>query len=404
LREPSKIENKNFIYEMVNSLSSVAFKINNQVLEFILENGKKFNLIIDQELEHPLEIKLKNSKLTKKEKRELNSYLSKKYLEKVIFEIAFIFKDLSEFFIPVRIDNRGRVYCESDYLNYQSIDLARALLLFSKSEKIFKHDSKSIDYLKIFGANCFGNKLNKKSFVERIKWIDENEENILNFKNGILINKAENKPLFISFCFEYLNYKTSLLNNNNYFYTHLPIQLDATCNGYQHSALLIGDKELGLELNIGKCDDNDDPYDYYNYIALKLKYFFRQKLSEIKNDENHIDKDLLKNYERLLNLEIHRNMVKGPIMIKPYNATYIQIINKLKEDFDSIGTFDANKKFIGYHKHKEHDNLILYDQDFSILAKTIEIIIYKEFPKLKELNNYLKKVAEVCSILNITIP
>ena len=50
----------------------------------------------------------------------------------------------------------------------------------------------AIKYLKIFGANCFGNKLEKKSFLDRVAWIDNNTEDIINFDNSILLNKAEN--------------------------------------------------------------------------------------------------------------------------------------------------------------------------------------------------------------------
>ena len=93
--------------------------------------------------------------------------------------ISLIYKNVPEFYIPVRIDNRGRVYCMSEYLNYQSVELAKALLLFSKGEKIFKSDKKAIDYLKIFGANCFGNGIDKKSYNDRLYCVNKNEENIL---------------------------------------------------------------------------------------------------------------------------------------------------------------------------------------------------------------------------------
>jgi len=54
------------------------------------------------------------------------------------------------------MDFRGRIYCSSEYLNYQSTELAKSLLLFSKGEKILKNDLNSINYLKGYGANCFG--------------------------------------------------------------------------------------------------------------------------------------------------------------------------------------------------------------------------------------------------------
>ena len=118
--------------------------------------------------------------------------------------IADTYQNVDEFFIPVRADYRGRIYCNTNYLNYQGTELAKALLLFSKGEKIIKTDTQSFNYLKIFGANCFG--LDKQSANDRIKWVDENLDNIINFDNGILIEKAESKLLFIAFCFEYKKY------------------------------------------------------------------------------------------------------------------------------------------------------------------------------------------------------
>jgi len=134
----------------------------------------------------------------------------------------------------------------TEYLNYQGSELAKSLLLFSKGEKVYKTDIESINFLKIFGANCFGNKLDKASFLDRIKWVEDNIENIKKFDNGILISKSENKLLFISFCFEFNNYLNSLRENLPYFITHLPVQLDASCNGFQHLTFLIGDLALSV--------------------------------------------------------------------------------------------------------------------------------------------------------------
>ena len=57
-----------------------------------------------------------------------------------ILGLALLYKNIPEFYIPVRIDNRGRVYCMVDYLHYQGIELAKSLLLFSRGEKINKCD------------------------------------------------------------------------------------------------------------------------------------------------------------------------------------------------------------------------------------------------------------------------
>ena len=169
LKEQSEIDENNIIFDLINNLSSVGYKINIPVLEFLLENNLEYGFFTEQDYVHPLEEKKKKGrKLTILENKILDSYLSKKQLEMNVLGLALIFKNVPEFYIPVRIDNRGRVYCMVDYLNYQSIELAKSLLLFSKGEIIYKSDTEAIEYLKIFGANCFGNGIDKKSFNERV--------------------------------------------------------------------------------------------------------------------------------------------------------------------------------------------------------------------------------------------
>ena len=150
--------------------------------------------IIDLEYIHPLELS-SEAKLKTRHNSVLESFLSKKSLEAQILNLAEIFRNCSELYFPVRLDYRGRVYCIVDYLNYQGTELAKALLQFSKGVKVNINDQISINYLKINGANCFG--LDKKSFKDRLAWVNENIQNILDFENGELISKAENKLLFL---------------------------------------------------------------------------------------------------------------------------------------------------------------------------------------------------------------
>ena len=74
---------------------------------------------------------------------------------------------------PVRLEYRGRLYCVTEYLNYKGIELAKGLLQISIGEKVYLSDNLAINYLKIFGTNCLGNKLEKNSFNDRIAWVDK---------------------------------------------------------------------------------------------------------------------------------------------------------------------------------------------------------------------------------------
>jgi DNA-directed RNA polymerase, mitochondrial len=92
-----------------------------------------------------------------------------------------MFRKIPKFYMPIQLDYRGRLYCMAKYLNYQGIDLAKSLLEFSNGSKVSVNDWSAINYLKIFGANSYGHKLDKDSFENRIKFINLNLEDIINF-------------------------------------------------------------------------------------------------------------------------------------------------------------------------------------------------------------------------------
>ena len=347
-----------------------------------------------------------------------------------ILGLSNIFKNVPEFFIPVRLDNRGRIYCMADYLNYQGIELAKSLLLFSKGEKIIKSNNLSIDYLKLFGANCFGNGVDKKSYNARVKWVNDNEYDILNFRNGKLIKEAESKLLFIAFCFEYSNYHNSLSSNDNFYISYFPIQLDATCNGYQHLSLLTGDEPLAGKLNLISGDNDEMPEDFYSFIGLKINdYLEIRKIDENNNKKNYLssNKDLdtpeykiieknIQSCDRLLKLNKNRSLVKSPIMTKPYNASLYTMIEYVKEKFTKVTKTFNNENHLFekiadslkstdkiFYVYNLENNVVLTEYDFNVFVTTLEKVVYTEFPKLKEFNEYLNKVSKICVALNITI-
>ena len=65
---------------------SVGYKINILVLNFILENGLKYNLLTDPDFVHLLEIKKKTTKFNFKWNKNLDAFLSIKQLKMNILE------------------------------------------------------------------------------------------------------------------------------------------------------------------------------------------------------------------------------------------------------------------------------------------------------------------------------
>lgn len=395
LKKSSVIKDNNVVYNLVNNLNSVGFKINKDMLNFLDVYADEYNLLLP-----PITQQVK-SRISKSEYNKLESYVSKLDLQENILGLARVYSILNEFYLPVRIDYRGRMNCISQYLNYQSTELAKSLLLFSKGEKLMKDDSIGISYFKAYGGNCYGNKLDKKSWNDRSKWIDDNELNILNYSNGVLLKEAENKLLFISFCIEYCKWKQCMANLEvSYFTTYLPIQLDASCNGYQHLSLLIQDGEMAKELNLGKSSHKDLPKDYYKFITIALKDLFKYKLSNSK-----LSPEDKASYERLDQMLLSRNTIKKAIMTIPYNVSTHQIIVYLKEHFMRLTSNNDNWDCYKLeYQYIENSSIILSSKDITYIAGGLREVLEQNFPKLKSLLVYLKSIANICNKLGLIIP
>jgi DNA-directed RNA polymerase len=52
-----------------------------------------------------------------------------------------MFAKFPRFYFPVRLDVRGRIYSMPNYFNYQSTELAKALILFAEPSIIKKTDT-----------------------------------------------------------------------------------------------------------------------------------------------------------------------------------------------------------------------------------------------------------------------
>lgn len=65
-------------------------------------------------------------------------------------------------YFTLRSDQRGILYCEPNYFNYQSHELSKSFLLFANPGVIDNSNVECIRYLKPYGANCYGGTVSKK--------------------------------------------------------------------------------------------------------------------------------------------------------------------------------------------------------------------------------------------------
>lgn len=341
----SILDHKNKVYKLVNKLSSTPFKINKSFLDYISNEGSKHNLLIDPEVKHKF---ADIPKRTKYQQSNYSSYISKVVLQETILGLSEFFSNFSKRYFTVRLDQRGRLYCTPSYLEYQD-DLAKALLLYAEPGVLKKGQSSSINYLKAYGANCYRGIISKASIDAKCQWVAKNINDILDYDNGILLNKAKDKLTFLTICMEFKRfYNFELDETPTEFHTYLPIQLDATCNGFQHMALLSDKDTLFKELNLiscskqsnGKSNNNSKaPNDFYNFLLHKLINLFKSKVANGELIDNRGKGKTKGSYERLNNFVWNRAQIKKAIMTIPYNAS---VIRMNKHVSDNLVRVDCN--------------------------------------------------------------
>ena len=92
----------------------------------------------------------------------------------------------------------------------------------------------------------------------------------------------------------------------------------------------------------------------------------KKELNLQLDNENLIKlKNTIDSCNRLLQLNKNRQLVKLPIMVKPYNATLFQMVNYIKEQFECINVHkfneeDSNGNFINNSDTILSDNKVFY--------------------------------------------
>ena len=300
-----KMENKKNIYRAINYLNSIQFEINNDLLNFLLNEG---NILLD----------------IKKDKD--NTEL----LQNIItIKIAETYKNLP-FYLNTFADWRGRIYTNCFFITYQGSDLSAGLLLLHEGEKL---TTDGIDYLYIYGANLYNETINeisvaKLSFGERINWVEKNYNKIINLDIEF-IKKAESPILFAAFCLTVKNFH----NDKNYL-VKLPVFLDATCSGIQHLSALMKDHVGAGKVNLTPQTELDPVQDIY----IEIKDAINKSINELG-----ITNPALSHFK---NIKFTRSILKTSIMTKVYNVTRHGITEQLVNKLNKLEPGDENYDLI----------------------------------------------------------
>ena len=227
------------------------------------------------------------------------------------FEVQRVIRMASEYqgaplFFVYQCDFRGRMYPSSSALSPQGGDFNKALLKFSRGKAL---GEQGIPWFLIHGANCYG--IDKVSFDDRIKWVNEHSDRILAFSKdplGMLeFWKSADKPYqFLAWALEFKEFS----EQGPSFVSYIPVGLDGTCNGLQNYSAMLRDPVGGKAVNLVPADKPSDIYaEVSKVLSIKL-------LQETDPKYDH-----WKKYLKDCGGCFPRGLAKRPVMTLPYGVS-----------------------------------------------------------------------------------
>ena len=266
-------------HEVVNKLSGVAHRINTPLLLFALQEWANPDSIFFNGYNSP--------------KVGDESHTSKFELNLMILLTAILFMN-TPFFLPHRIDFRGRVYPTPQF-SYQLGDLGRALFATSPYEV----DSNDLATLELAGVNYFGGKASKVIGGGGVV--------------GVTDYSLASEPFQFKAIQMAIEGVQASLERNEVATTDLIVWADASANGIQHIAMLTGDKEMAGMVNISGGERRD----IYTLVAGVIIKILTEKGGRLP-------------------FVVDRDIIKALVMLTPYNISAIGFADKVLEKVTGV--------------------------------------------------------------------
>lgn len=317
------------------------------------------------------------------------------------------------FYLPHRLDFRGRVYPAPSF-NHQRCDAVKALFNFYRKERLGPgglfwlkvHIANCLDDPKVFGDEANGPKLSKRTFEERVAYVDGVLSDLL------LVAEAPTEYqqwMLADAPFSFLAaiidlYEAMALPNPEDHHSSIPVALDGCNSGVQHYSAMTRAEEGAL---VGLAGGR--PADLYALVAEKIMQQFKKDVAD-KIDVGEFTMDMLneaiKNYQQdksaanklklavcakyaWMLFGITRSVVKRPVMTYGYSATERGMGDQIREDV----VLPILRNNIGSREHEEMfgcDNGLMMSV---VLGSAVYNSIEHILPKVAATMRWLRYIA-----------
>lgn len=336
------------VYEAVNIIQNTPWKVNKKVLDVVNVVEKLNNTPID---DIPQMEPLKPEDYAGETEEELKAwkkaaagiYRREKARQSRRLSLSFIVNQANKFsqfkaiWFPYNMDWRGRVYAVPMF-NPQGNDMQKGLLTLAVGKPI---GADGFKWLKVHGANCAG--VDKVTFEERIKWVEDNHDNIMATAKAPMDSiewwgKLDSPFCFLAFCFEY----AGVMHHGLSYSCSLPIAFDGSCSGIQHFSAMLRDHIGGHAVNLtpsGKVQD------IYRIVSDRIEEELKVLLVNGTDNEvvTHEDKKTGEITERLklgtrelarqwLTYGMSRKVTKRSVMTLAYGSKEYGFADQVYED------------------------------------------------------------------------
>lgn len=336
------------VYDAVNIIQSTPWKVNKKVLDVVNMVEKLNNTPID---DIPQMEPLKPEDYAGETEEELKAwkkaaagiYRREKARQSRRLSLSFIVNQANKFsqfkaiWFPYNMDWRSRVYAVPMF-NPQGNDMQKGLLTLAVGKPI---GADGFKWLKVHGANCAG--VDKVTFEERIKWVEDNHDNIMATAKAPMDTiewwgKLDSPFCFLAFCFEY----AGVMHHGLSYSCSLPIAFDGSCSGIQHFSAMLRDHIGGHAVNLtpsGKVQD------IYRIVSDRIEEELKVLLVNGTDNEmaTHEDKKTGEITERLklgtrelarqwLTYGMSRKVTKRSVMTLAYGSKEYGFADQVYED------------------------------------------------------------------------